>query len=259
MPSHYGQFCPVAKAMELLDERWTLLVVRELMMGSQHFNALRRGVPRMSPALLSKRLHTLVRAGVVERREDGNGSPTGSPRPARSSSRSSRPLGTVGHPLGGPSWATRTSTRTCWCGTSTATSTPRRSPTGARSSPSCCPTWRPRRGTGGSSSPATAWTCATSTRGTATGHRRGRSAHPHPPVARRRRLGRRCCARESWCCAVRARPAGRCPGGWRSPRSPAPHDRPGTWIRSDRGGSRPAVPRGSIRGVTGGLLLPRPC
>jgi DNA-binding HxlR family transcriptional regulator len=72
MPSHYGQFCPVAKAMELLDERWTLLVIRELMMGSQHFNALRRGVPRMSPALLSKRLQTLVRAGVVERWEDGS-------------------------------------------------------------------------------------------------------------------------------------------------------------------------------------------
>ena len=45
----YGQFCPVAKAMELLDERWTLLVVRELTLGSRHFNALRRGVPRMSP------------------------------------------------------------------------------------------------------------------------------------------------------------------------------------------------------------------
>ena len=72
MPSHYGQFCPVAKAMELLDERWTLLVIRELMMGSRHFNALRRGVPKMSPALLSKRLQTLVRAGVVERWEDGN-------------------------------------------------------------------------------------------------------------------------------------------------------------------------------------------
>ncbi|HET6391855.1 MAG TPA: helix-turn-helix domain-containing protein [Blastococcus sp.] len=72
MPSQYGQFCPVAKAMELLDERWTLLVVRELMMGSRHFNALRRGVPRMSPALLSKRLQTLVRAGVVERWEDAN-------------------------------------------------------------------------------------------------------------------------------------------------------------------------------------------
>lgn len=72
MPSQYGQFCPVAKAMELLDERWTLLVVRELMLGSRHFNALHRGVPRMSPALLSKRLQTLVRAGVVDRRQEGN-------------------------------------------------------------------------------------------------------------------------------------------------------------------------------------------
>ncbi|HEX2894218.1 MAG TPA: helix-turn-helix domain-containing protein [Marmoricola sp.] len=67
----YGQFCPVAKAMELLDERWTLLVVRELILGSRHFNDLRRGVPRMSPALLSKRLRTLTNAGVVVRRQDG--------------------------------------------------------------------------------------------------------------------------------------------------------------------------------------------
>ena len=65
--SSYGQYCPVAKAMELLDERWTLLVVRELLVGSQHFNDLRRGLPKMSPALLSKRLQTLTRAGVVER------------------------------------------------------------------------------------------------------------------------------------------------------------------------------------------------
>jgi DNA-binding HxlR family transcriptional regulator len=67
--SGYGQFCPVAKAMELLDERWTLLVVRELLLGSRHFNDLRRGVPKMSPALLSKRLKSLTRAGVVERAE----------------------------------------------------------------------------------------------------------------------------------------------------------------------------------------------
>jgi DNA-binding HxlR family transcriptional regulator len=65
--SGYGQFCPVAKAMELLDERWTMLVVRELLAGSGHFNDLRRGVPKMSPALLSKRLKSLTRAGVVER------------------------------------------------------------------------------------------------------------------------------------------------------------------------------------------------
>lgn len=67
--STYGQFCPVAKAMELLDERWTLLVVRELLLGSTHFNDLRRGVPKMSPALLSKRLKSLTRAGVLERTE----------------------------------------------------------------------------------------------------------------------------------------------------------------------------------------------
>jgi DNA-binding HxlR family transcriptional regulator len=68
----YGQFCPVAKAMELLDERWTMLVVRELLQGSRHFNTLQRGLPRMSPALLSTRLRTLARAGVIERYEDGN-------------------------------------------------------------------------------------------------------------------------------------------------------------------------------------------
>ncbi|BBZ11098.1 winged helix-turn-helix transcriptional regulator [Mycobacterium branderi] len=79
MPS-YGQFCPVAKAMELLDERWTMLVVRELLAGSRHFNELRRGVPKMSPALLSKRLQTLTRAGLVERSEaDGRAAYTLTP------------------------------------------------------------------------------------------------------------------------------------------------------------------------------------
>lgn len=53
--------------MELLDERWTLLVLRELMMGSTHFNDLRRGLPRMSPTLLSKRLHQLTSAGITYR------------------------------------------------------------------------------------------------------------------------------------------------------------------------------------------------
>lgn len=72
MGSSYHQFCPVAKAMELLDERWTLLVVRELVSGSEHFNELRRGLPRMSPTLLSRRLHQLDRAGVVDRQVEGN-------------------------------------------------------------------------------------------------------------------------------------------------------------------------------------------
>ena len=67
----YGQFCPVAKAMELLDERWTILIVRELLLGSRHFNELRRGVPKMSPALLTKRLRSLERAGVINRRVVG--------------------------------------------------------------------------------------------------------------------------------------------------------------------------------------------
>ncbi|WP_213450671.1 winged helix-turn-helix transcriptional regulator [Rhizomonospora bruguierae] len=72
MGSSYYQFCPVAKAMELLDERWTMLLVRELVVGSQRFNDLRRGLPRMSPTLLSRRLHQLVRAGIVQRRVEGN-------------------------------------------------------------------------------------------------------------------------------------------------------------------------------------------
>lgn len=72
MGSSYYQFCPVSKAMELLDERWTMLVVRELVTGSRKFNDLRRGLPRMSPTLLSKRLGQLARAGVIERHVEGN-------------------------------------------------------------------------------------------------------------------------------------------------------------------------------------------
>ena len=63
----YNQFCPVAMASEILCTRWTLVVIRELVVGSTRFNELRRGVPRMSPALLSKRLKDLENAGIVER------------------------------------------------------------------------------------------------------------------------------------------------------------------------------------------------
>ena len=66
----YGQFCPVAMAAELVCTRWTPLVLRELLAGSTRFNDLRKGVPRMSPALLSKRLKELEDAGIVERRRD---------------------------------------------------------------------------------------------------------------------------------------------------------------------------------------------
>jgi DNA-binding HxlR family transcriptional regulator len=61
----YGQFCPVAMAAEIVCSRWTVLVLREMLAGSTRFNELRRGVPRMSPALLSKRLKELEAAGIV--------------------------------------------------------------------------------------------------------------------------------------------------------------------------------------------------
>ncbi len=63
----YKQFCPVAMAAEILGSRWTLVLLRELIAGSSRFNDLRRGVPRMSPALLSKRLKELETAGIVTR------------------------------------------------------------------------------------------------------------------------------------------------------------------------------------------------
>src|SRR5262249_50510046 len=63
----YNQFCPVAMAAEILGSRWTLVLLRELVAGSTRFNELRRGVPRMSPALLSKRLKDLETAGIVTR------------------------------------------------------------------------------------------------------------------------------------------------------------------------------------------------
>lgn len=63
----YGQFCPVAQAAEVIAERWTPLVLRELLCGSRRFSDLRRGVPHMSPSLLSQRLKELADAGVVAR------------------------------------------------------------------------------------------------------------------------------------------------------------------------------------------------
>jgi DNA-binding HxlR family transcriptional regulator len=63
----YKQFCPVAMAAEVLCTRWTVVLLRELVAGSTRFNDLRRGVPRMSPALLSKRLKDLEEAGIVAR------------------------------------------------------------------------------------------------------------------------------------------------------------------------------------------------
>ncbi len=70
----YGQFCSVARALDLLGERWTLLVVRELLCGSRRFGEVHRGIPRISRTMLSARLRALLEAGVLERRE-GDGGP----------------------------------------------------------------------------------------------------------------------------------------------------------------------------------------
>jgi DNA-binding HxlR family transcriptional regulator len=69
----YNQFCPVAMAAEILCTRWTIVLLRELVAGSTRFNELRRGVPRMSPALLSKRLRDLEAAGIVARTQVAGG------------------------------------------------------------------------------------------------------------------------------------------------------------------------------------------
>jgi DNA-binding HxlR family transcriptional regulator len=69
----YGGFCPIAKALEVLGERWTLLIVRELLCGSHRFSEFRQGLPGIPRSLLAQRLRTLERAGVVERRVDATG------------------------------------------------------------------------------------------------------------------------------------------------------------------------------------------
>jgi len=71
--SGYGQFCPIAKASEILGERWTHLIIRELGAGGEAFNDLRRGMPLISPALLSSRLKSLEAAGVVARTDTEKG------------------------------------------------------------------------------------------------------------------------------------------------------------------------------------------
>jgi DNA-binding HxlR family transcriptional regulator len=71
MDESYGQFCTVARGAEALCERWTPLVVRELLCGSKRFNELHRGVPRMSTNLLAQRLRHLEEIGVVHRTATG--------------------------------------------------------------------------------------------------------------------------------------------------------------------------------------------
>jgi DNA-binding HxlR family transcriptional regulator len=72
----YGQYCPVARAAEILADRWTLLIVRELLADVRHFNELERGLPHMSRTLLAERLRRLERMRVLERRGTSRGKPT---------------------------------------------------------------------------------------------------------------------------------------------------------------------------------------
>ncbi|HEY4369083.1 MAG TPA: helix-turn-helix domain-containing protein [Steroidobacteraceae bacterium] len=71
----YGQYCPLALAVELLCERWTLLIISRIMDGCAHFNEIHRGVPRISPSLLSRRLSQLEHAGIVTRERSQKGRP----------------------------------------------------------------------------------------------------------------------------------------------------------------------------------------
>ncbi|HLG22732.1 MAG TPA: helix-turn-helix domain-containing protein [Candidatus Manganitrophaceae bacterium] len=69
----YGQFCPVARASEIVATRWTPVVLRELLAGSTKFNDLRQGLPLMSPSLLSKRLGELENVGIITKRKAKKG------------------------------------------------------------------------------------------------------------------------------------------------------------------------------------------
>ena len=63
----YGQYCPISRALDLLGERWSLLIVRDMLVGGKRFNDLARGLPGLSRTLLAKRLRQFERAGIVER------------------------------------------------------------------------------------------------------------------------------------------------------------------------------------------------
>src|SRR5690606_11616066 len=63
----YGQYCPISRAVDVLGERWSLLIVRDLLCGTTRFNDLARGLPGLSRSLLAKRLRQLEMSGIVER------------------------------------------------------------------------------------------------------------------------------------------------------------------------------------------------
>jgi DNA-binding HxlR family transcriptional regulator len=73
--TYSGQYCPLAKAAEMLGDRWTLLIVRDLLTGAHRFSEIQRGLPGISPTLLAQRLRLLERHGIVERRPQDEGRP----------------------------------------------------------------------------------------------------------------------------------------------------------------------------------------
>jgi DNA-binding HxlR family transcriptional regulator len=98
-----GQFCSIARSLDVLGERWSLLIVRELLCGSHRFGDIRRGIPRISRTMLSARLRELVDVGVLARTEDGGG-------PTYELTQAGRELETVVRELGvwGQRWLPRT-------------------------------------------------------------------------------------------------------------------------------------------------------
>src|SRR5438128_665043 len=142
----YSQFCSIARALDLLGERWTLLIVRELLCGSTRFGDLRRGIPRISRTMLSARLRELLDAGVIARHD-------GEQEPGYKLTAAGLELAVVVRELG--TWAsdgfratcaTTISTRICSSGTCAAAST------WTRFHP--CPSWRGSNSPTGALAPA---------------------------------------------------------------------------------------------------------
>lgn len=98
----YGQFCSMARALDLLGERWTLLIVRELLCGSRRFGEVQRGIPLISRTMLASRFRELADAGVVERYDGTRG-------PEYQLTAAGRELGAVVRELGtwGQRWLPR--------------------------------------------------------------------------------------------------------------------------------------------------------
>ena len=114
----YNQYCPVSRATEVLGDRWTLLIVREMILGSHRFNEIERGLPGISRSLLASRLRNLVDAGIVERLPGARSklaeyylSETG-----RDLKKVIEALGAWGCDAHSANRGRRSSTPSCWCG-----------------------------------------------------------------------------------------------------------------------------------------------